>query len=75
MLIPPDQLSKEALVGLIEAFINREGTDYGEQEIPVNIKIEQIKSQLNRGEVVIVFDAASESVNLITAKEYRSLQN
>lgn len=73
MRIPPDQLSKEALIGLIEAFINREGTDYGELEIPMATKIEQIKAQLDRGEIVIVFDTASESVNLITAEEYGSL--
>jgi uncharacterized protein len=66
MIIPYQQLSREALVGLIEEFITREGTDYGEQEIPLDLKVKQIERQLKTGEVVIVFDLASEGVSLLT---------
>ena len=29
MIIPAEQLSRDALQGLMESFITREGTDYG----------------------------------------------
>jgi uncharacterized protein YheU (UPF0270 family) len=71
MIIPPDRLSDTALQGLIEEFITREGTDYGLEEIPLLTKIEQVKQQLNSGEVVIVFDSATESTNLMTRPQYQ----
>lgn len=69
MIIPYEELSSDALQGLIEEFITREGTDYGEEEIPLSIKVEQVKQSLKRREVVIVFDVASESVSIITRRE------
>ena len=69
MIIPYQQLSREALLGLIEEFITREGTDYGEQEIVLEHKVKQVERQLASGEVVIVFDAASESVSLLTRRD------
>lgn len=69
MIIPYQQLSHEALIGLIEEFITREGTDYGEQEIALEHKVKQVERQLASGDVVIVFDPASESVSLLTRRE------
>jgi len=40
--IPCDQLSSEALHVVIEEFVSRDGTDYGETEIPVETKIGQL---------------------------------
>lgn len=40
--IPYDQLSPEALHGVIEEFVTRDGTDYGEVEIPLETKIAQV---------------------------------
>ena len=34
MIIPHHLLSPDALRGVIEAFVTREGTDYGAQEVP-----------------------------------------
>ena len=44
--IPHDQLSEEALKGVIEEFVTRNGTDYGEAEIPLETKIAQVLIQL-----------------------------
>jgi uncharacterized protein len=33
LLIPYEQLSADTLEGLIEAFVLREGTEYGEQDV------------------------------------------
>lgn len=72
MIIPHQQLSPDALQGLIEEFITREGTDYGLQEISLVDKVAQVKRQLEQGEVVIVFDTATETVTLLT--QYQAKQ-
>ncbi len=69
MIIPYEQLSSDALQGLIEEFITREGTDYGEEEISLDIKVEQIKQLLKRREVVVVFDVASESASILPRRD------
>lgn len=74
MIIPYEQLSSEALQGLIEEFITREGTDYGEEEIPLNVKVEQIKQLLKRRDVVVVFDVATESASILLRKDADLLQ-
>ncbi|RYY75987.1 MAG: YheU family protein [Gammaproteobacteria bacterium] len=66
MIIPYKQLSPDALQGLIEEFITREGTDYGEIEFSLSQKVKQVELQLERGDVVIVFDVATESVSILT---------
>lgn len=70
MIIPPARLSAATLQGLIEAFITREGTDYGADEIDLSVKVKQVEAQLAQSEVLIVFDSATESVNLVTKDQY-----
>ena len=68
MRIPYQPISADALQGLIEAFIHREGTDYGDVEYSLADKVEHVRRQLVSGDVVILFDEASESVNLMTRR-------
>lgn len=65
MEIPADALSPEALRGVIESFVLREGTDYGEQEVSFEQKISQVMSQLKRGEAVVVYDQETESCSIM----------
>lgn len=69
MIIPHQDLSPDALEGLIEEFVTRDGTDYGQDEVPLAAKVAQVQRQLARGQVVIVFDALSESVSILTREE------
>jgi uncharacterized protein YheU (UPF0270 family) len=66
MIIPYKQISPDALQGLIEEFITREGTDYGEMEFSLAQKVSQVERQLARGDIVIVFDPVIESVSILT---------
>lgn len=59
------QLSPEALQGVIEEFVTRDGTDYGEIEIPLETKVFQVLVQLKSGKAVIVFDPESETCNIL----------
>jgi uncharacterized protein YheU (UPF0270 family) len=63
--IPFDQLSKDALIGVIEEFINREGTDYGHMEFSFEQKCEQVLSQIRKGNAQIVFDHQSQTVSIM----------
>lgn len=58
-------LSAEALRGLIEEFVTREGTDYGAREKTFEEKVAAVMGQLERGEAKIVFDLASETSNIV----------
>ncbi len=73
MIIPYQQLSPEALQGLIEEYITRDGTDYGEQEINLSQKVQQLEQQMARGDVVVVFDVSSESVSLLSRQDAKTL--
>lgn len=64
--VPFLALSPEALQGVVEAFILREGTDYGAQEISLEKKIENIRNQMQRGETFLVFDPGTESLTFIS---------
>jgi hypothetical protein len=65
MEIPYTELSDEALRGIIEEYITREGTEYGTREFSLEQKIEHVRQQLLRREIKINFDAETQSCNLV----------
>ncbi|WP_413287841.1 YheU family protein [Bdellovibrio sp. HCB337] len=71
--VPREVLSSDALNGIIESFILREGTDYGREEVSFGKKYEQVERQLDKGDVKIVFDPNTESVGIVTAQEWAKL--
>ena len=68
IVVPYGELSAEALTGLIESFVLREGTDYGERDVPFETKVLQVRRQLERREAEIVYDPGSESVDIVVRK-------
>jgi len=66
--IPHTELSAEALRGVVESFVLREGTDYGESEFSLEQKVSQVLRQLERNEARIMFDPDTETVTLIVRK-------
>jgi uncharacterized protein YheU (UPF0270 family) len=69
--VPWEGLSADALEGLIEEFVTRDGTDYGTSERSLASKKAEIRRLLERGEVRIVFDPESGSANIIGRDEFR----
>jgi len=63
--VPHAELSANALVGVIKAFVLREGTDYGEREFTLDQKIAQVRAQLESGDARILFDPYSASVDIV----------
>ena len=69
MIIPHRRLSPDALRGVIEAFIIREGTDYGVHDVPLTTKVAQVRHQLDTGTAVIVYDADTDSCTIQPADQ------
>ena len=65
--VPHDALAADVLRALVESFVLREGTEYGEREVSMSAKVAQVIRQLERGDVRILFDPASESVDIVVA--------
>ena len=77
IVIPQDKLSNDAVSGLIEEFILREGTDYGNREYSLDEKKEHILKQLKSRRILILFDPQIENTTLLTVDQVKklSLQN
>jgi uncharacterized protein YheU (UPF0270 family) len=71
VVIPYRELSETALRGVLESFVLREGTDYGEHEVSLDQKVAHVMRQLERGEAQIVFDTVLESVDIVVTKPGR----
>jgi uncharacterized protein YheU (UPF0270 family) len=69
--VPHTELSAEALRGVIEEFVLREGTEYGESDFTLEQKVADVLRQLERGEARIVFDPQAQSVNLVRSPTRR----
>lgn len=63
--LDPQQLSPGALRGLVEEYVTREGTDYGQGDWSLEDKVSQVFQQLESGEARIVFDLEAESASIV----------
>ena len=64
MIIPIDALEADTLYSLAEAFVLREGTDYGAEEVELEVKVQQVLDRLKSGEAVLVYSELLESVDI-----------
>jgi len=69
--IPYDQLSPETLKSVIEEFVTRDGTDYGEVETPIQLRVDQVKKQLKSGQAIILFDESTQTCNIVSNDDPR----
>jgi hypothetical protein len=64
MDIPWQNLQPETLRALIEEFVTRSGTDYGDREISLESRVLQVQELLRQGKAKIVFDPETESCDI-----------
>jgi uncharacterized protein len=69
--VPWREISAPALRGLVESFVLREGTDYGEHEVSLEEKVLQVMHQLARGEAEVMYDPDTNSVSVVVASGRR----
>ncbi len=68
VVVPHTELGSDLLRAVIESFVLREGTDYGEREFSLDQKVARVIRQLERGEAQIVFDPDTDSVGIMVVK-------
>nr|WP_193568936.1 MULTISPECIES: YheU family protein [Serratia] len=74
VIIPWQDIEQETLNSLIESFVLREGTDYGEHERSLEQKVDDVRRQLKSGEVVLVWSELHETVNIMPRGQIRAGQ-
>ena len=72
MIVPWQQLSPEVLDNIIESFVLREGTDYGDLEVSFESKKQDVLNQLKAGSIVLVYSELHETVNLLPAENFNA---
>lgn len=68
VVVPHAELSPDALRGVVESFVLREGTEYGEKDFSLEQKVAHVMRQIERGEARIMFDLTSETVDIVTVR-------
>ena len=63
--VPYTRLSADVLRRVAEEFVTRGGTDYGAAEKSLDEKVTDVTRQLERGEAAIVYDAESDTINIV----------
>lgn len=71
--IPLDRLEPAVLQSLLEEYASRDGTDYGEQEASLEDKVRELQIQLQRGEILVLFDTDAETWDILEAVQARAL--
>jgi uncharacterized protein YheU (UPF0270 family) len=69
IVVPPERLPRETLLAVVDAYVLREGTDYGHRDVALEDKRVAVLRQIERGEVVLVFDPRAQDVDLVLARE------
>lgn len=67
--IPPERLDPDLLQAVIEAFVLREGTEYGAREFSLDEKCAAVRRDLARGEVTLCFDPETESTTMVPTQD------
>lgn len=69
--IPFHLLTDDALKGLIEEFVSREGTDYGQGDFSLDQKAASVRAQLEKGRAIIVYDPATQGCNIVLKEDLK----
>ena len=70
MIIPWQELEPATLNNVLDSFILREGTDYGEKELSLEEKRERLLAQLKADKVVIVWSELHHSLDIKDKKSF-----
>ncbi len=65
--VPSDALQPDTLRRVIEEFVTRSGTDYGDVEKSLEQKVREVMRQLQRREAKLMYDQRDGTVNIVVA--------
>lgn len=66
--IPFEALSADALDGVIDDYVNREGTDYGHRDFDLQQKRDAVRRQLASGRAVITYDPSTQTTSIVATR-------
>ena len=69
--VPYGSLQPDTVRAVVEEFVTRTGTDYGERERTLEEKVTDVMRQLRRGEAVVVFDPETNTVNIVPTASFQ----
>lgn len=70
--VPYQQVPAETLHAIAEDFCTRDGTDYGEHEMPLADRVALLMQQLRHGEACLLFEASTQTLRIVTAQDAAS---
>jgi uncharacterized protein YheU (UPF0270 family) len=70
MIIPWQDISPETLNNIIESFVLRDGTDYGEHERTLEEKVNDVLQQIKNGDATLVWSELHQTVNIVLGKTF-----
>ena len=62
--VPYQRLSADALDAILEDYVSREGTDYGDYSFSLSDKKAQVLSQLKSGQATLMFDPVQQTCHI-----------
>ena len=65
MEVPHGRVAADVVRRVAEEFVTRDGTDYGAAEKTLDEKVADVRRQLERGQAAIVYDAASDTIDIV----------
>lgn len=65
MDIPYQAINADTLHNMVEEFVTRDGTDYGEQELTLEAKVTQVLACLKTGKAVVQYDESLEICEIV----------
>ena len=71
--MPPERVPEASLKALLEEVASRDGTDYGARETPLSARVNQLRDGLCRGSLALLFDADSQTWDVLSADNARLL--
>jgi uncharacterized protein YheU (UPF0270 family) len=71
--VPSAQLDSDTLRALLEEYASRDGTDYGEREMTLWAKVDDLRLQLETGKLLLLYDADSETWDLVEREQATQL--
>ena len=72
VVIPFAELDEQTLRRVIEAYVLREGTEYGAHDVTLDHKVAQVLAQLQSGAATIAYHPDSESVDIVATHDTAS---
>ena len=75
MIIPYKDLQPDTLTGIIREFVLREGTEYGEDDVPLSNKVAHVKQQLANGSAFLVYSELHDTVNILPIDQFNQQEN